>query len=132
MAASALVLDANILIRAILGARVPHIIKQHLASCRFWIAQPVLLEARTHLPRILTKRGRDFEVALAALDGLVGQMDVIERGAYGVLEENAELRLKKRDLDDWPTAAVSLLFDCPIFRSGTTLKTTVPYMDRRR
>lgn len=55
--AKALVLDANILVRAALGRRVLPIIESYAGRAHFLTAEVAFADARTHLPAILTKRG---------------------------------------------------------------------------
>ena len=59
------ILDANILIRAVLGKRVREILETHSARVRFFAPDTAFTEAREHLPGILLKRGIEPEVALA-------------------------------------------------------------------
>lgn len=52
-----LVLDANILIRAVLGQRVRQLLIDHAQQVNFFAADLAFDEARRHLPVILEKRG---------------------------------------------------------------------------
>lgn len=65
------VLDANILIRGVLGWRVREILETHFTKVRFFIADASIAEAREHLPEILVKRGINPEIALAVLEELL-------------------------------------------------------------
>jgi predicted nucleic acid-binding protein len=51
-----LVLDANILIRAILGKRVLSLLVQYGTKVRFYAPESAFEEAREHLPAILSRR----------------------------------------------------------------------------
>ena len=53
----ALVLDANILIRAVLGERVRRLIEKHADSVTFFGPESAYLEAEEHLAALVTKRG---------------------------------------------------------------------------
>ena len=64
------ILDANILIRAVLGKRVREIPETHSARVRFFAPDTAFAEAREHLPGILLKRGIDPEAAVAVLASL--------------------------------------------------------------
>ena len=64
------ILDANILIRAVLGKRVREILETHSARVRFFAPDTAFDEAREHLPGILLRRGIDPEAALAVLTEL--------------------------------------------------------------
>lgn len=57
MASRALVLDANILIRAVLGNRVRRILEEYADSVSFFIAESAYSEAEEHLATLVTKRG---------------------------------------------------------------------------
>jgi predicted nucleic acid-binding protein len=110
-----LALDANILIRAILGKRAGTLIKSYAGIVRLLVADAVVHEARGHLPKILAQRDLDPEPALAAFETLLGFPALVERDAYAAQETEAKRRLRMRDIDDWPTAAVALTFDCGIW-----------------
>jgi predicted nucleic acid-binding protein len=79
------------------------------------VADAVVREARGHLPKILSRRDLEPEPALAAFDKLLGFLAVVESDAYAGQEEEAKRRIGTRDIDDWPTAAVALTFDCGIW-----------------
>lgn len=64
-----LVLDANILIRAVLGSRVRGVITTYAADVEFFAPSTAYDEAERHLPEILTKHDRADQVE-AALDYL--------------------------------------------------------------
>ena len=53
-----LAMDANILVRAVLGKRV-RILETYAGVVQFLVADVAVEEARSHLPGILTKRGVD-------------------------------------------------------------------------
>jgi predicted nucleic acid-binding protein len=59
MASRALVLDANILIRAVLGNRVRRILEEYAESVSFFIPESAYAEAEEHLASLVTKRGGD-------------------------------------------------------------------------
>jgi predicted nucleic acid-binding protein len=65
------VLDANILIRAVLGRRVREILEAHFATTRFFAPDTAIAEARHHLPEILLKRVINPESAMTVLDELL-------------------------------------------------------------
>jgi hypothetical protein len=54
-----LAMDANILVRAVLGKRVRTILETYAGVVQFLVADVAVEEARSHLPGILTKRGVD-------------------------------------------------------------------------
>jgi predicted nucleic acid-binding protein len=110
-----LALDANILVRAILRKRARSILEAYTGLVQFVVADTAVNEARSHLPEILVKRGLDPQPALAVLDVLIEEFEVVEADVYGARERDARRRLMNRDVNDWPTAAVALTFDCPVW-----------------
>lgn len=54
-----LVLDANILMRAVLGHRVRQIIEIHFEHATFFAPDVALADAERHLPTVVRKRGGD-------------------------------------------------------------------------
>jgi predicted nucleic acid-binding protein len=125
------VLDANILIRAVLGRRVRVILEAHFTRVRFFAPDTAFVEAREHLPEILRKRGIKPEAAAAVLDELLVLIGCIDAEIYGPFETSARQRLQRRDEDDWPVLATALALECPIwtedadfFGSGVATWTT--------
>ena len=57
-----IVLDANILIRAVLGARVKKIITDHAEHTEFFAPEVAYGEAQRHLPEILAKHDRASQI----------------------------------------------------------------------
>lgn len=87
-----LVLDANILIRAVLGSRVRGIIERHVVHAGFFVPQCCVDEAREHLPAIVRKRG-----------------------LYADSMTEAGARLAARDPLDADVLALALTLNCPIW-----------------
>lgn len=113
-----IVLDANILIRAILGTRVLSLLRQYAGQVRFLSPEHAFEDARTYLPEILAKRGLPQEAtqtALAALDRLKLLVISVPRETYAGFEAQARRRLRGRDEEDWPFLALSLKLGCPIW-----------------
>lgn len=71
MTRRAIVLDANILIRAVLGQRVRELIMDHAAEVSFFATDAAFDEAREHLPGLLEKRGVRGGAALTTPTSLV-------------------------------------------------------------
>jgi len=109
------VLDANILIRAVLGKRVREILEAHSARVRFFSPDTAFAEAREHLPGILSKRGIDKEPGIAVLAELAVLIGCIDAEIYGPFETAARQRLQSRDEEDWPVLATALALECPIW-----------------
>ncbi len=109
-----LVLDANILIRAVLGQRVRQILEQYEDSVMFFSPDVCFRDAREYLPVILNDRGMDAEAALTALDEIGRIVQPVDPSLYEEYERPARDRIK-RDPDDWPIIAVALLLGTPIW-----------------
>ena len=67
MSSAAIVLDANILIRAVLGKRVRELIQAHATTVKFFAPDVAYADARKYLPALLTKRGVDPIPAMLVL-----------------------------------------------------------------
>jgi predicted nucleic acid-binding protein len=61
------VLDANILIRAVLGQRVRRILETHADNISFFIPETAYAEAEEDLAMLVVKRGGDPARAMASL-----------------------------------------------------------------
>jgi predicted nucleic acid-binding protein len=119
MSNRALVLDANILIRAVLGIRVRRILENYADSVSFFVPELALAEAQEHLATLVTRRGGDPAKALRLLDAMVGLVDLVSPEIYGCHETEARKRLGSRDPDDWPILASALALGCPIWTEDT-------------
>jgi hypothetical protein len=64
-----LVLDANILIRAVLGRRVRQIIETHALHASFFAPEVAHAEAGTYLGAVVRKRGGDDEAIAGGVRG---------------------------------------------------------------
>lgn len=70
MSNKAIVLDANILIRAVLGKRVRELIWNNAKTVNFFAPDVAYADARKYLPALLEKRGVQARAALKVLDRL--------------------------------------------------------------
>ena len=95
MPGKALVLDANILVRAVLGRRVREIIETYAEQASLFVPEVAYVEAEQHVPALVTRRGGDPHKAVR-------------------LE-----RLGDRDPEDWPILASALAIGCPIWTEDT-------------
>jgi predicted nucleic acid-binding protein len=118
MPSKALVLDANILIRAVLGQRVRRILETHSDSVSFFVPEIAYAEAEEHAALVL-KRGGDPSKAVRLLRSLAALGTVVRGDLYGDFEAEARKRLAARDPDDWPILAAALALDCPIWTEDT-------------
>ena len=110
-----LVLDANILIRAVLGARVPWLLRNYGERGEFFAPDFAFREAREELPIILKRRVMPVAPGLTTLDALSELVRTVEIETYAPLEAIARQRLARRDEDDWPILAAALALRCPIW-----------------
>jgi predicted nucleic acid-binding protein len=110
-----LVLDANILIRAVLGNRVRSLLAKYGSTVEFFAPDTAFQEARKHIPPILKKRNIEPSEGLAVLDSLSTIVQLIELETYAAFEQTARDRLRGRDEDDWPILAAALALGCPIW-----------------
>jgi predicted nucleic acid-binding protein len=115
MSNKAIVLDANILIRAVLGKRVRELIVAHAGTVQFFAPDIAYADARKYLPALLEKRGLDSEAALAVLDALESIVQPLELGVYSGLQAQAMQRIAMRDADDWPVLACAMTIACPVW-----------------
>jgi predicted nucleic acid-binding protein len=114
-----LVLDANVLVRAVLGSRVLSLLREYSDRVEFVAPDTAFQEAREWLPKILERRQLPPAPALAALGLIADLVQEIERDLYAQYEAVARQRIDLRDEDDWPVLAVALALDCPIWTEDT-------------
>ncbi len=114
-----LVLDANILVRAVLGSKVLSLLRKYAMRAGFLAPSIAFEEAREHLPEILTARGIAVAPALDLLDRLAGFVQIVAPETYVPYERISRARLRRRDEDDWAVLAVALAFDCAIWTEDT-------------
>ena len=119
MPGKALVLDANILIRAVLGQRVRRILEDHADSISFFVPETAYAEAEEHLAALVVKRGGDPSKAVRLLRSMAALGTVVNRDLYEDFEAEARKRLAARDPEDWPILAAALALDCPIWTEDT-------------
>ena len=111
-----IVLDANILIRAILGRRVRQIIDTYEPQgLRFFTPDVAFDDAGKYLPLLLKKRGMLLADLPASLDYLRRIIEPVPSELYNLFENEARLRLRGRDEDDWPVLATALGLACGVW-----------------
>jgi predicted nucleic acid-binding protein len=115
----ALVVDANILIRAVLGKRVREVLETFAGDVSFFVPEPAFAEAQEHLVTLVIQRGGDPQKALAVLHSLGQMVELIGSEMYGEFEAEARERLARRDPEDWPMLAAALALGCPIWTEDT-------------
>ena len=119
MPSKALVVDANILIRAVLGNRVREMIEAYAGRASFFVPEVAYAEAEEHLSALVIKHGGDPGKALALLRSLACLVEMIGSEVYGEFETEARERLGQRDPDDWPILASALALGCPVWTEDT-------------
>jgi predicted nucleic acid-binding protein len=115
-----IVLDANILIRAVLGRRVRQLLEEYAGrGIRFYAPDVAYADAEKYLPPLLIQRAKAAADVPAALHYL--QTLVMSVGAeyYGVSEADARERLRGRDEDDWPVLATAMALSCAVWTEDT-------------
>jgi len=111
-----IVLDANILIRAVLGRRVWQLIDTYAAQgVRFFAPDVVFEDAEKYLPLLLKKRDKPVADLSASLQYLRNIIEPVAPELYAVFESDARQRLRGRDENDWPVLATALALTCPIW-----------------
>ncbi len=119
MGTKTVVLDANILVRAVLGTKARELVIAHAASTRFFAPDVAYQDARKYLPGLLEKRHMDPGPAMAVLDHLERIVLPVEYEVYAEFQQAALQRIAVRDADDWPVLACALCFDCPVWTEDT-------------
>ena len=119
MPGKALVVDANILVRAVLGKRVRELIETHCDAVSFFVSEAAYAEAEHHLPLLVARRGGDPNKALTFLRALSQLVELMGLDSYRDFETDARERLRLRDPDDWHTLAAALALRCPIWTEDT-------------
>lgn len=110
-----LVLDANILIRAVLGDKVRQYLLSFNKSVEFFIPDVCVQDAEKYLPIIFEKRSIPNGPALTVLSKLKSFLQVVDKNFYQEYEVEAKQRIKARDINDWPVVATSLMLNCPVW-----------------
>ena len=127
-----IVLDANILIRAVLGRQVRQLLETYAGhGIRFYAPEIAYAEAAKYLPPLLRKKGKsdaDLPATLAYLQSLV---QPILQDSYGLFEEEARQRLRGRDEEDWPVLAAALALSCATLGAASGSSVCSPRATRR-
>lgn len=113
------VADANVVLSALIGGRARLVIASPYGPACVG-TQAVAEEIARHLPRLAAKRRLDQALLLAALQ--VIPIDWKPASDYDDLEEEAKRRIAARDPDDWPTVALALKLDLPVWSQDKDLR----------
>jgi predicted nucleic acid-binding protein len=132
-----IVLDANILIRAILGRAVRQLLDRYAAQgLRFFAPDVAFDDAQKYLPSLLHKRGKPEVDVAGSLAYLRTIIEPVDRGLYSIFEREARDRLRSREESDWPVLACALALsrgiwteDTDFFGTGHRCLDNKPYRD---
>jgi predicted nucleic acid-binding protein len=126
-----IVLDANILLRAVFGVRVRSLLETYEDTVSFYAPDICFADARKYIPSISEKRRIDPAPGILVLDHLSHLVELVDRSLYEEYEASARERMVSRDEEDWPIVAAALLLTCPVwtedrdfFGSGISIWTT--------
>ncbi len=115
-----IVLDANILIRAVMGRRVRQLLEEYAGrNVRFYAPDIAFTDAGKYLPALLKKRGKPDAGVSSSLGYFQSLVQPVDRETYGGFEAEARQRLRGRDEEDWPVLAAALAMRCPIWTEDT-------------
>lgn len=114
-----LVLDANILLRAVLGTRVRSLIETYCDDVPLFIPAHCVGEVREYLPSLCARRNWELSPSLDLLDTLLTLVRVVDDSFCADFEEQARRRIGSRDIDDWPVVALALSLEAPIWTEDT-------------
>jgi predicted nucleic acid-binding protein len=116
-----LVVDAMVLISAVMGAATPKLIQGLTGKVVLYAPEHAYEEAEKHLPTILARRNvspEDIDKVLSTLHQLRTIVVPISKQEYEHLQVKALQRIP-RDPKDWPCVALALLLNCPIWTRDT-------------
>jgi predicted nucleic acid-binding protein len=83
-----IVLDANILIRAILGRRVRQLLDEYVGSnVRFYAPDVAFADAKKYVPALLKRRGKSDADLPASLEYLQQLIESVGPETYGIFED---------------------------------------------
>jgi len=132
-----LVLDANILLRAIFGVRVRQILEAYEDVAAFYSPDVCFAEAKKYIPDLAKRRRVDPELAQSLLEHVGRIVEPVEESLYESYAKPARERIERRDPRDWPVVAVAMLLGVPVwtedqdfFGSGISTWTTISSQPR--
>jgi len=111
-----LVLDANILLRAVFGTRVRSLLNTYEDAVAFYTPDVCVADAGKYIPSVAKRRGTSPHFADVTLNHIVDTLiHVVDRNLYDEFEDRARTRIAVRDPNDWPIVATALLIEAPIW-----------------
>ena len=110
-----LVLDANILLRAVFGTRVRELLETYEDAAGFYSPDVCFQEAQEYIPHVAKRRAVDSALALSVLEEVSRIVTPVDKSLFESYEELARERIQRRDPDDWPVVAVALMLGIPVW-----------------
>jgi predicted nucleic acid-binding protein len=110
-----LVLDANILLRAVFGVRVQSLLERYEDSVAFFTPDICLRDAFRYVPLIAANKSVDPARGLQFLDQITRVVETVDITLYEEHEAAARERIASRDMADWPIVATAMLLNCPVW-----------------
>ena len=92
-----LIIDANILIRAVLGVRVRELIERYCESVAFYVAESNVEEAMEYLAELAPRRGIGDPVWQTALTSIMTAVQIIPQVELAAAKNEAMARIGHRD-----------------------------------
>lgn len=115
MTSRRIVLDANILIRAVLGVKVGGLLAKYAESVEFFAPEVAFEDAQANLPPIMAKRGVEEAELTLGLNAVRLLVEGIPDEVTEAKRAEAMMRIGRRDPDDWSIVAAALVLECPIW-----------------
>lgn len=115
MTPRAIVLDANVLMRGVLGRKVDRLLDQFAPNMTFLAPDVAFDDVREHLAAVLTKRDElhALQACLDKLEALQRLVRVVDESEYLSMKPAALERIGRLDPDDWPILACALQLSAP-------------------
>lgn len=110
-----LVLDANILIRAVLGRRVRELVRKYADTVCFCAPDVCFADARKYITDLGQRKGLTLNQVFAFMEEVESVVQAVDKTFYQTYELHARRRIDRRDSDDWPVLAVAMQFRCPVW-----------------
>lgn len=126
-----LVLDANILIRLVLGRRVRELVLTHADRVAFFTPAVCYDDARRYLPGLLVARQVDPGPALEVLNGFEAIVRAVDESVYASARADALARIERRDAQDWPILATADVGAADLDRGPGLLRHRSAHLDHR-
>jgi len=113
-----IVVDANILVSAVLGRRVRQLLEDYGDTVLFVAPQVAYDDAARHLPKLYEYNHLNADAVAACREffaSLPSAIHPIPAEFYEHLRDKALARIGHRDPDDWPFIAAAIALDAPIW-----------------